>query len=148
MMNSPSLRLRVPPDARYGKFVRERLARFAAEASLTGADLREFITAIGEALANAIEHAKATDPIEISAYLVDDDIVMATVVDTGIGFAPDDTGERALPPTLAERGRGLPIMKSYVDLFTVRSEPGRGTAVILGRYLPGRRPPATPDSAG
>jgi len=104
---------------------------------LTGADLREFITAIGEALANAIEHAKATDPIEISACLVDDDIVMATVVDTGIGFSPGDIGERALPPTLSERGRGLPIMKSYVDLFTVRSEPGRGTAVILGRYLPG-----------
>ena len=129
------LRLRFPPDARYGKFVRDRLTSFAENYALPGPDLREFITAIGEALANAVEHAKTKDAIEISAWFIHGNLLMATVVDTGIGFAMPPPAGPALPPPDSERGRGLPIMKSCSDLFSVRSKPGTGTAVILGRYL-------------
>jgi anti-sigma regulatory factor (Ser/Thr protein kinase) len=136
------LRLRFPPDARYGKFVRERLTSFAETYALPIPDLREFISAVGEALANAVEHAKTRDAIEISAWFVHGSLLMATVVDTGIGFTmPQISASPALPPPDSERGRGLPIMRSCTDLFTVRSKPGQGTAVILGRYLrDGHRP--------
>jgi anti-sigma regulatory factor (Ser/Thr protein kinase) len=43
--------------------------------------------------------------------------------------------EPSLPGADAERGRGLPIMRRCSDIFAIRSEPGRGTAVVLGRYL-------------
>jgi len=129
------LRLRFPPDARYGKFVRERLTSFAETYALPDPDLREFIAAVGEALANAVEHANTRDAIEISAWFIHGSLLMATVVDTGIGFAMPPPAGPALPPPDSERGRGLPIMKSCSDLFAVRSKPGKGTAVILGRYL-------------
>jgi stage II sporulation protein AB (anti-sigma F factor) len=129
-------RLRVPPDARYGGFVRERLASFAEAYALPDPDVREFIVAVGEALANSVEHAKTNDLIEISAWFVNGGLLMATVVDTGVGFEmPRIPAGPALPPPDSERGRGLPIMKSCTDLLTVRSRPGHGTAVILGRYL-------------
>ncbi len=134
------LRLRVPPDARYGKYVRERLMSFANTYELPEADLREFMIAVGEALANAIEHAQSREAIEVATWFLDGDKLVATVVDTGIGFAPPDVpAGPALPPTDSERGRGLPIMQSCTDVFTVRSRPGKGTAVVLGRYLRGGR---------
>jgi anti-sigma regulatory factor (Ser/Thr protein kinase) len=95
--------------------------------------------ALGEALANAIEHARAERPIEISCR-VNGERIVATVRDEGIGF--DDEAIAApsgrlpdLPESSAERGRGLPIMRRCSDIFAVQSEPGKGTAVVFGRYL-------------
>jgi anti-sigma regulatory factor (Ser/Thr protein kinase) len=59
---------------------------------------------------------------------------MATVIDSGAGFSTEGP-EAELPDALSERGRGLPIMRSCTDIFAVHSVPGKGTAVILGRYL-------------
>jgi len=40
---------------------------------------------------------------------------------------------------LAERGRGLPIMRRYTDSLSVRSAPGKGTSITLARYVRNRR---------
>lgn len=143
-----TLRLRVPPDARYGKYVRERLLSFGSSFEIGESDLCEFVTAIGEALANSIEHAQTADSIEVSAWLLDGDKLIATIVDTGVGFADPPSQNPALPPNYSERGRGMPIMKQCTDLFTVRSSPGEGTSVILGRYLRSKRPTEAPVPAG
>jgi anti-sigma regulatory factor (Ser/Thr protein kinase) len=112
---------------------------FAASYHLETDDLRDFLTALGEALANSMEHAGSTDAIEVTCWLVGDDQFLATVVDRGKGFTMATPElEPRLPGLEAERGRGLPIMRRCTDIFAVRSEPGKGTAVILGRYL--RRP--------
>ncbi len=112
---------------------------FASSYNLDSDDLRDFLTALGEALANSMEHAGSTESIDITCWLVGNDQFLATVVDKGKGFqmsAPEL--EPRLPGLEAERGRGLPIMRRCTDIFAVRSEPGKGTSVILGRYL--RRP--------
>jgi len=112
---------------------------FAASLDVCSDDLRDFLTALGEALANAMEHAASTESIEVTCWLVGDDQFLATVVDRGRGFsmsAPEL--DPRLPGLEAERGRGLPIMRRCTDIFAVRSEPGKGTSVVLGRYL--RRP--------
>ena len=134
-----TLRLQIPPEPRYARYVRERVMGFAASYNLDSDDLRDFLTALGEALANSMEHAASTESIEVTCWLVGDDQFLATVVDKGKGFAmaaPDL--EPRLPGLEAERGRGLPIMRRCTDIFAVRSEIGKGTSVILGRYL--RRP--------
>jgi stage II sporulation protein AB (anti-sigma F factor) len=95
-------------------------------------DVDDFVAAIGEAFANAIEHAHTREPIEISAWLLDEDHLFASVRDHGVGFAP---AEQALPEGYAERGRGLPIMRRCADVLRVHSAPGRGTRVTLGRYV-------------
>lgn len=127
------LNLQMPPSARYSGSVRRRVLAFASQSGVRGRDLEEFIFALGEGLANAIEHSQSAAPIEVRCQLEDDKIV-ATIVDSGSGFE-DEWYNATLPDPLAERGRGLPIMRSCTDIFSMRSEAGRGTAVVLGRYL-------------
>ena len=69
--------------------------------------------------------------------------IMATISDTGVGFvAQEVVPEPPLPDPQAERGRGLPIMRRCSDIFLVKSVPGQGTAVVVGRYLRVRADPA------
>jgi anti-sigma regulatory factor (Ser/Thr protein kinase) len=134
-----TLRLNIPPEPRFARYVRERVAGFAASYNLDGNDLRDFLTALGEALANSMEHSGSPEAIEVTCWLVGTDQFLATVVDKGIGFTvPTPELEPRLPGLESERGRGLPIMRRCTDIFAVRSEIGKGTSVILGRYL--RRP--------
>jgi anti-sigma regulatory factor (Ser/Thr protein kinase) len=129
------LRLSVPPDPRLGAYVRQELLTFAEANGIRDADVGDFMTAIGEALANAIEHAHTQEPIEVSAWLLDDRL-FAAVRDRGVGFPVNDrSATKPLPDALAERGRGLPIMQRCADVFSVRSAPGEGTRVTLGLHV-------------
>jgi anti-sigma regulatory factor (Ser/Thr protein kinase) len=128
------LDFRVEPQPHLSRTVRERVIEFARASGVGEDDLAYFLTALGEAVANAIEHARADAPIVIEVRVGCDRIV-ATVQDDGIGFATGLVVEPNLPGADAERGRGLPIMRRCSDIFAIRSEPGRGTAVVVGRYL-------------
>ena len=141
------LRLRVPPDPQLTRYVREQVIAFVSAMEIAPTDLGDFLTALGEALANAMEHSRACEPIEVSVRLAGTDHLIASVVDRGVGFEPAETAATPeLPDALAERGRGLSIMRSCTDIFSVRSVPGEGTAVTLGRLV--RRPPDEQLAAG
>jgi anti-sigma regulatory factor (Ser/Thr protein kinase) len=129
-----SLRVRIPPNARFSRGVRHQVLSIAGGYEVNNEELEEFIVAVGEALANAIEHSRTSDVIEVHCR-IEDDKILATIVDTGAGFDAGQMTNVALPDAFAERGRGLPIMRRCTDIFAVHSVPGRGTAVVLGRYL-------------
>jgi serine/threonine-protein kinase RsbW len=129
-----SLRVRIPPNARFSRSVRHQVLSFAGNHEISNQELEEFIFAVGEALANAIEHSRTSDVIEVNCQ-IEDDKILATIVDSGAGFSSDPVPNVTLPDVLTERGRGLPIMRRCTDIFAVHSVPGRGTAVVLGRYL-------------
>ena len=128
------LRLRVPAEARYGRRTRERVARFIADHRVSDDDAEAFLTAVSEALANAIEHSGTLGPIELSCRLAGRRLV-ATIVDDGAGFTSKAPAAPKLPDPLAERGRGLAIMRRLTDHFEIRSLPGKGTSVILERTI-------------
>jgi anti-sigma regulatory factor (Ser/Thr protein kinase) len=127
------LRLFVLPDPKAGGYVRQAVIAFAQNQGILGDEVIDFVTAVGEALANAIEHSHTQEPIEIAAWTLGKDRLFASVRDRGVGFAAT---ERMLKPPLpegfAERGRGLPIMRKCADVFSVRTAPGQGTRVTLG----------------
>jgi anti-sigma regulatory factor (Ser/Thr protein kinase) len=136
-----ALKVCIPPSARFGCSVRQDVITFANQHSIAREDLEEFVFAIGEALANAIEHSRSNDVIEVRCQ-IEDDKILATIIDSGAGFETDPSPHVALPDALTERGRGLPIMQRCTDIFAVHSVPGKGTAVVLGRYLrQSARPP-------
>ncbi len=126
--------VRIPPNARFSRSVRHQVLSFAGSHEINSQELQEFIFAVGEALANAIEHSRTSDVIEVRCQ-IEDDKILATIVDSGPGFSSDPASNIALPDALTERGRGLPIMRRCTDIFAVHSIPGRGTEVVLGRYL-------------
>lgn len=129
-----TLKVRIPPNARFGRGVRREVLSFAGRFEIGHDELEEFIFAVGEALANAIEHSRSSDVIEVRCQ-VEDDKILATIVDSGAGFSSDAVPNVSLPDAFAERGRGLPIMRRCTDIFALHSVPGRGTAVVLGRYF-------------
>lgn len=135
MLNTDAvLDFRVLPQPHLCAVVRQGVADFARSHGVVEEDLTHILTALGEALANAIEHAGGQEPIDVEIRVGSDRIV-ATVMDSGIGFPSEIASPPDLPEPSAERGRGLPIMRRCTDIFAIRSLPGRGTAVVLGRYL-------------
>ena len=128
------LQLRVPPKPQLCSAVRERIVEFARSRGVGESDLSYFLAAFGEALANAIEHGLPADPILIECRIGDDRIV-ARIEDFGLGFAGQPPVTPELPDPMAERGRGLAIMRRCSDIFSLSTLPGRGTNVTIGRYL-------------
>jgi PAS domain S-box-containing protein len=86
-------------------------------------DIAEVITACGEAATNAIEHAGAGGPFEMSGQ-IDGQTVDIEVRDFGSWRA-----ERA-----GDRGRGLSLMRALMDTVEVTPTP-EGTTVRLRRTL-------------
>ena len=136
------LHLQIPPDPRYARTVRDALLGFASLHGIARDDLDALVFAIGEALANAIEHARSRRDLEIVAS-IEDDHILASVIDFGCGLPATPVEAQPLPNLFAERGRGIPIMQRCSDFFSVESRPGAGTVVTLGRY---RRDRASPGS--
>ena len=128
-----SLRLQIPPVARYARSARAALSAFANHHNVSPADLEALMFALGEALANAIERSGSREDIAI-AFTIDDETIVATVSDRGFGLAelpPDDV---PMPEDFSERGRGFAIMQRCTDFFHASSVPGTGTVITLGRY--------------
>ena len=134
-----TLRLLVPPDACYARTVRDAIIGFASLHGIAADELEAILFAVGEALANAIEHAASCDDIEVTCE-VDRHQILATVTDRGKGYPELPSGIVPLPSDLSERGRGIPIMQRCTDFFDVVRLPGRGTAVRLGRLRKGAAP--------
>jgi len=136
-----TLHLQVPSDARYSRTVREAIVGFAHLHRVTDDDLESLLFAVGEALANAIEHARSQDDIEVLCE-IDREQIVATVIDRGAGYERVPEGLVPLPDGLCERGRGVAIMQRCTDFFAVLPL-DRGTAVRLGRFRHRRRRPST-----
>jgi serine/threonine-protein kinase RsbW len=132
----PSLHVRIPPDARHARTVRDALIAFSSLHHVAESDLEALLFAVGEALANAIEHGAPAIDIDVTLE-IESDAICARVTDRGCGFSTAPENPTPLPNGLCERGRGIPIMQRYADRFELESMPGNGTVVTLVRYRRG-----------
>ena len=97
--------------------------------SVGAGQVDDVVLAVGEAVANALEHGGAGavppgPPITVSAR-VDHDAVHIEVHDPGRWRTPVPGGER---------GRGIGIMRSVMDHVDVRTG-AHGTSVVMRRRL-------------
>jgi serine/threonine-protein kinase RsbW len=73
-----------------------------------------------EASTNAIQHGHETDPtkpIDI-VFEIEEDRLVVTVHDHGVGYVPDLSDDPTPPDLLSTRGRGIFIMRSMMDEVT------------------------------
>lgn len=132
MPEKPTLHVQIPPDPQYARTVRGALAAFASLHGVVELDLAAVVLAVGEALANAIEHAAPQGDIKVTVE-IDRDVISARIVDSGRGFDQTPLALEPLPDDDEEGGRGIPIMQRCVDQWNVESSPGLGTIVTLRR---------------
>jgi serine/threonine-protein kinase RsbW len=103
---------------------------------------QEILLAVSEIVNNAIEHVTGHGPD--GAHEVDlrfgigGDRAVGVVVDEGEGGISQHDFNAVAPPSLDnDRGRGLFLIRAYVDELEVRHLPGVGTEIRFVKHLGG-----------
>lgn len=122
----------IPSHDRHIARVREFIATATRGVPLTEDERYDIVLAAVEAVTNAIRHSKSPEiTLDVSSDRV---CVTVRVIDRGLGFA--FRPEACEFPCLEELGgRGLPLMFNLMDDLVVKSEPGKGTEVVLVKKL-------------
>jgi serine/threonine-protein kinase RsbW len=129
---------------RLRKWLREELAGHGVPKQ----DQPNLLLAVGELCANSIQHAyegRAGQPITVSVRSSDDSVVIE-VEDFGKPFDADRYESPNLE-AVPESGYGIFLVKTIADSLSIDVARERGTRWTMVKYLPGRRPAATPGGA-
>jgi anti-sigma regulatory factor (Ser/Thr protein kinase) len=119
------LEVRFPAEPRALASLRHAMRRWLGQMQISTEDAEEVLVACGEACANAIVHAYGGGEGEIRLELaLYGDEVELTVADTG----------RWRERNTTEGGRGIPLMKGFMDSVQFQSGP-EGTSVRMRRKL-------------
>src|SRR5579875_3673232 len=97
-----------PNEAFSVALARREVSRFAAQAGVEGIDLADLVSAVGEALANAVQHGCRPGTNFYVRCGVDAEKIVVEVEDEGPGFVAADSQGRA-------PGNGFTIMMCLVD---------------------------------
>jgi serine/threonine-protein kinase RsbW len=120
------------------------VAEEVAEQMSFDEEARNAITiSVVEAGTNAIQHGNRGDsskPTEVCFRLEAGQLVIL-IRDEGKGFDPDRVSDPLAAENLfAESGRGVYILRSFMDEVDFSFHGGRGTECRLVKYLPSRAP--------
>ena len=121
-------------------FARAAVSAFASQLDPTIDQLADLKTAVSEAVTNAIVHGYrgTSGTVYITVRQLPGRVLQVKVRDRGVGI---DDIEKAMEPLYTtapeeERaGLGFAVMQSFCDKVSVRSTPGKGTAVTLQKNL-------------
>jgi serine/threonine-protein kinase RsbW len=97
--------------------------------------------ALHEAAVNAVKHGNRLDPAlkVVVAFSIRPGELLVTVTDQGAGFDAAGVEDPRHPGNIEKtNGRGLFLMRSFVDQVSFDFVPGRGMTVSLLKKLPGR----------
>lgn len=110
-------------------------------------DCHKIGTAVREAVANAIEHGNALDPdkpVEVDFGREGRQIVIR-IRDCGSGFDPNRVPDPLEPENLMRAdGRGILIMKQFMDRIEYSFHPDRGTEITLWKRVSALREASDP----
>jgi len=106
--------------------LRKEMRAWLAQLDLTEDEAYDVLLAVGEACANAVEHAYGSGdgPVE----------VVGVVGRAALEVTVSDRGTWIGPPSESQRGQGLLIMRALMDDVGLRVT-GSGTSVTLGRRM-------------
>lgn len=119
--------MRIASDPNEVGRVREAVLEHALQAGLSRRDADALTLATHEAVMNAIEHGNRSDPsLQVMILLREtEDRVEVQVLDQGPGLSATPAPFRPL----ADRGRGIALMRGLVD--ELRLSRARGEAVLV-----------------
>jgi serine phosphatase RsbU (regulator of sigma subunit)/anti-sigma regulatory factor (Ser/Thr protein kinase) len=135
-ISEPTRELVLPNDPARIADVRSFVADFLIAARASVEASQEMLLAVGEAAANACRHGSKPDrrtEMRVRCVLEGRDVTV-TISDEGPGFDSSALERNGLPDRFASGGRGLFLMRQFVDSFAVDSSP-EGTTVSLRRRV-------------
>lgn len=131
------LRMEFSALAENEAFARAAAAAFVMSLDPTVEELTEIKTAVSEAVSNCVIHSE-TEKISMECALENGNRLTIKIEDKGVGI---EDVEQAMEPLFTtgddeERsGMGFTVMRSFMDKLKVRSVKGKGTTVIMTKYL-------------
>jgi serine/threonine-protein kinase RsbW len=116
----------------------EEVVRFATEAGFGEEDLQKVGMAVRECMVNAVLHGNQYDPEKhagVRVELLPDGGLVITITDEGAGFelmeVPDPLAQENL---LRHSGRGIFLIRAFMDDLKVRRREPQGTEVRMVKY--------------
>ena len=123
-------------------FARVTAAAFLAQLDPTLQELAEIKTVVSEAVTNAIVHGYAENGgnVRMKVQIFEGNKIRITVKDKGRGI---ENIPQAMTPCFTtggedRAGMGFSIMQGFCDRIRVRSYPGKGTTVVMDKYIGGK----------
>jgi serine/threonine-protein kinase RsbW len=116
----------------------EEVVRFATDAGFGEEDLQKVGMAVRECMVNAVLHGNQYDPDKRAGVRVEvsqDGGLVITITDEGAGFelteVPDPLAQENL---LRHSGRGIFLIRAFMDDLKVRRRDPQGTEVRMVKY--------------
>jgi serine/threonine-protein kinase RsbW len=110
-----SCRKSYPPSGQSVRRARRDVVEFAASCGFSGQALDDIEVAVGEGLANAVEHGVRGDGGFVVMVRVENGSLVIEIKDDGRGFDHGKVCAAAHPPVEALRGFGTFIMRELMD---------------------------------
>ena len=138
------MKMRLPARSENEGVARSAISAFVAELNPTVEELGDLRLAVSEAVTNCVVHAypdrseRDTAYIYISARIYEGREVSVEISDNGCGIENVELARTPMYTTgeYGERcGMGFLIMENLCDAVTVKSRVGKGTTVLLKKYL-------------
>ena len=137
------IKLEFPSKSCNEAFARTAAAAFAAQLDPTLEELGDIKTAVSEAVTNAIVHGypDTLGRIAMRLRIIKGSTLEISIRDWGKGIADVEQAMTPLFSTGGEErsGMGFTIMGSFMDKLRVRSSPGKGTTVVMQRFISPRQ---------
>lgn len=137
------IKLEFPSRSCNEAFARTAAAAFAAQLDPTLEELEDIKTAVSEAVTNAIVHGypDSIGRVALRMRIIKGSTLEISIRDWGRGIADV---EQAMTPLFSTGGQersgmGFTIMGSFMDKLRVRSTPGKGTTVVMQRFISPRQ---------
>ena len=116
------------------------VSSFLVQADPTVEELSDIRTAVSEAVTNSIVHGyrHKKGKIELTVSLLKDREIYIKIRDKGCGIADIKQAMEPLFTTAPEEersGLGFSVMESFMDRLQVKSQPEKGTTVIMRKRL-------------
>jgi serine/threonine-protein kinase RsbW len=144
----PRVVLNIASSVEELKLVDDACERFARMVGLDGESAHELGTAVREAAANAIKHGNAGDRskrVHIEFDIPNENgrsCVRVRVRDEGAGFDPSRVPDPLAPPNVSSTsGRGVFLMRTFMDEVAVLQPPSGGTEIVMRKTF--RRSPGS-----
>lgn len=120
-------------------FARLVIAGFITNLDPTIEEMEEIKTAVSEAVTNAVIHGyQMKDGIITMECNIHNNEITIIVKDEGVGIDDIEKAKEPLYTTCEEEersGMGFAFMEMFMDMVVVESEIGKGTTVMMKKYI-------------
>ena len=133
------MRLEIMSKADNVSLARLAVAAFTSQLNLTLAEIEEIKVVVSETVSNSIIHGyqdNSSGLVEIEAKVLQGQTLQLVVSDQGKGIEDIELAKEPSYTTDPERmGLGLSFVDSFMDEMQIVSAPGKGTKIIMTKYL-------------